>query len=272
MPAKLMMTLMHPFFNLFCSFWQAFCIYMLATSFAYFLFLYIDIRLHVHRAKLALEDREARHQLIEEYISKLSVSTFCEQRVKETFSPLQNSRRSISMDERSCEMSPTWMPSIRVHCKICICRQYNQFRINTASWRDDTASFSTSNWALCVSDAPQWFNPTGQIRALFFHPKRVRDRSADTFVAANQLSGVLHMGGWSRIPQLCIVHYAGPGHSVSALCVVHPLLYRQVYKCDHQRAPFGCASLSFARNRNIVGTMDFHDSFRGSRCHHPLPR
>lgn len=47
---------------------------MLVTSFAYFLFLYIDIRLHVHRAKQALKDREARQQLIEDYINRMNVS------------------------------------------------------------------------------------------------------------------------------------------------------------------------------------------------------
>lgn len=53
---------------------QAFCIYMLVTSFTYFLFLYIDIRMHVHRAKQALKEREAQHELIKEYIHRMNVS------------------------------------------------------------------------------------------------------------------------------------------------------------------------------------------------------
>lgn len=54
---------------------QAFCIYMLITSFAYFLFLFTDIRLHVNRAKMALEDRQERQQLIEEHIDRMRVSS-----------------------------------------------------------------------------------------------------------------------------------------------------------------------------------------------------
>lgn len=46
---------------------------MLLTSFAYFLFLYIDIRLHVSNAKKALKDREKRNQRIEEHLNEKNV-------------------------------------------------------------------------------------------------------------------------------------------------------------------------------------------------------
>lgn len=52
---------------------QAFCIYMIVVAFAYFLFLYIDIRIHVNRAKEAIRDRELRRQILEEHINKLNV-------------------------------------------------------------------------------------------------------------------------------------------------------------------------------------------------------
>lgn len=48
---------------------------MLVVAFTYFLFLYIDIRLHVSRAKKALKDRELRRQILEDHISKLNVGT-----------------------------------------------------------------------------------------------------------------------------------------------------------------------------------------------------
>lgn len=48
---------------------------MLVVAFAYFLLLYIDIRLHVNRAKKALKDRELRRQILEDHISKLNVGT-----------------------------------------------------------------------------------------------------------------------------------------------------------------------------------------------------
>lgn len=50
---------------------QALCIYMQLMAFAYFLYLYIDIRLHVYRAKNQLKVRIERTQLIDEYIKKV---------------------------------------------------------------------------------------------------------------------------------------------------------------------------------------------------------
>lgn len=49
---------------------------MLLTAFAYFLYLYIDIRLHVYRAKHEIKLRLERQQLIEEYIVNVMVRTF----------------------------------------------------------------------------------------------------------------------------------------------------------------------------------------------------
>lgn len=46
---------------------------MLITAFAYFLFLYIDIRLHVSKAKQALKKRDARQELIEDYMNRVNV-------------------------------------------------------------------------------------------------------------------------------------------------------------------------------------------------------
>lgn len=53
---------------------QAFCIYMLLMAFAYFLYLYIDIRLHVHRAKNELKHRIERKQRIDDYIKNVRVT------------------------------------------------------------------------------------------------------------------------------------------------------------------------------------------------------
>lgn len=49
---------------------------MLLTAFAYFLYLYIDIRMHVYRAKHEIKLRLERQQLIEEYIVNVMVRTF----------------------------------------------------------------------------------------------------------------------------------------------------------------------------------------------------
>lgn len=46
---------------------------MIVVAFAYFLFLYIDIRTHVNRAKEAIRDRAQRRQILEEHINKLNV-------------------------------------------------------------------------------------------------------------------------------------------------------------------------------------------------------
>lgn len=46
---------------------------MVLVSFSYFLFLYIDIRLHVLNVKRALKDREKRQRIFEENLAKLKV-------------------------------------------------------------------------------------------------------------------------------------------------------------------------------------------------------
>lgn len=54
---------------------------MIVVSFGYFLFLYIDIRLHVRKAKKTIKERERRQELFEEHLQKISVAvsnTICE--------------------------------------------------------------------------------------------------------------------------------------------------------------------------------------------------
>lgn len=55
---------------------------MLVVAFAYFLFLIIDIRVNVNRAKKVLREREARHQIIEEYVAKANVRQWNRQQRK----------------------------------------------------------------------------------------------------------------------------------------------------------------------------------------------
>lgn len=49
---------------------QIFCIYMLLVAFAYFLYLYADIRYHIYCSKNQFKDRIQRIQQIDEYIKK----------------------------------------------------------------------------------------------------------------------------------------------------------------------------------------------------------
>lgn len=53
---------------------QAYCITMISIGFIYFIFLYIDIRLHVRKAKLAIKERQRRQRLFEEYLEKINAS------------------------------------------------------------------------------------------------------------------------------------------------------------------------------------------------------
>lgn len=46
---------------------------MLTIGFAYFIFLYIDIRLHVKKAKNAVKEREKRMQMFEEQLAQTQV-------------------------------------------------------------------------------------------------------------------------------------------------------------------------------------------------------
>lgn len=45
---------------------EIFCLFMLTVGFCYFIFLYIDIRLHVKKAKKAVKDKEYRIKMFEE--------------------------------------------------------------------------------------------------------------------------------------------------------------------------------------------------------------
>lgn len=56
---------------------QAFCVYMLLVSFAYFLFLYIDIRLHVARIKYKgkVQSKSQQQQVTDNEASLEQVST-----------------------------------------------------------------------------------------------------------------------------------------------------------------------------------------------------
>lgn len=49
---------------------QIFCIYMLVIAFAYFLYLFADIRCHIDRAKKQYRERHQRAQNIAESIKK----------------------------------------------------------------------------------------------------------------------------------------------------------------------------------------------------------
>lgn len=50
---------------------EIFCIFMLSVGMAYFLFLYIDIRIHVKRAKATVKEKERR---IKEYNDRMAKS------------------------------------------------------------------------------------------------------------------------------------------------------------------------------------------------------
>lgn len=50
---------------------------MLAIAFIYFILLYIDIRVHVWKAKRALKEREKRQERYEEHLAKLNINTVC---------------------------------------------------------------------------------------------------------------------------------------------------------------------------------------------------
>lgn len=52
---------------------QIFCIFMLTLGFCYFLFLIVDIRLHVQRAKKAVKDKENRIKMFEEHLARTEV-------------------------------------------------------------------------------------------------------------------------------------------------------------------------------------------------------
>lgn len=52
---------------------KGFCIYMIVVALGYIIFLYMDIRIHVNRAKNAIRDREHRREILEEHINKLNV-------------------------------------------------------------------------------------------------------------------------------------------------------------------------------------------------------
>jgi uncharacterized membrane protein YciS (DUF1049 family) len=47
---------------------------MLAIGFAYFCFLYIDIRLHMKKAKQAMKARELRMQMLQEQLATSEVN------------------------------------------------------------------------------------------------------------------------------------------------------------------------------------------------------
>lgn len=49
---------------------------MLTVGFAYFIFLYVDIRLHVKKAKAAVKEREKRMQMFEEQLAQTQVFLF----------------------------------------------------------------------------------------------------------------------------------------------------------------------------------------------------
>lgn len=46
---------------------------MLTVGFAYFIFLYTDIRLHVKKAKAAVKEREKRMQIFDEQLAQTQV-------------------------------------------------------------------------------------------------------------------------------------------------------------------------------------------------------
>lgn len=49
---------------------EVFCIFMLSVGMAYFLFLYIDIRIHVKGAKAAVKEKERRIQAYNDRLAK----------------------------------------------------------------------------------------------------------------------------------------------------------------------------------------------------------
>lgn len=46
---------------------------MLTVGFAYFIFLYVDIRMHVKKARNAMKEREKRIQMFEEQLAQTQV-------------------------------------------------------------------------------------------------------------------------------------------------------------------------------------------------------
>lgn len=54
---------------------QIFCLFMLTVGFCYFLFLYIDIRLHITKAKKAVKEKEKRMKLFEDQLAATQVRT-----------------------------------------------------------------------------------------------------------------------------------------------------------------------------------------------------
>lgn len=49
---------------------ESFALFMISVSFAYFIFLYIDIRMHVRKAKHTILERERRQQLFTEQVAR----------------------------------------------------------------------------------------------------------------------------------------------------------------------------------------------------------
>lgn len=47
---------------------------MLTLGFCYFIFLYIDIRMHIKKAQKAIKDKEARMRMFEEQLAKTEVA------------------------------------------------------------------------------------------------------------------------------------------------------------------------------------------------------
>lgn len=50
---------------------------MLMVGFSYFLFLFIDIRMHVKKAKKAVKDKEARMKMFEEQLARTEARNHC---------------------------------------------------------------------------------------------------------------------------------------------------------------------------------------------------
>lgn len=55
---------------------EIFCIFMLTVGFCYFIFLFIDIRLHVKKAKKAVKDKEYRLKLRDEEMARTEVNFY----------------------------------------------------------------------------------------------------------------------------------------------------------------------------------------------------
>ena len=53
---------------------QIFCIYMLTLALAYFIFLYIDIRLHIRKARQAVRERDEQMKQYEEQVAHVEES------------------------------------------------------------------------------------------------------------------------------------------------------------------------------------------------------